>query len=131
MGATLKSEKEVVTLKINGGGPAKGNNCYSTPRLYCKRLYRKSNVNLPLNSKGKLDVGGAVGTDGILYVIKDLGMKDPYVGQVPIHSGEIAEDFTYYFTVSEQTPSAVSLGVLVDKDLSIKEQRRIYNSNDA
>ena len=90
--------------------------------MYCKRLYRKSNVNLPLNSKGKLDVGGAVGTDGILYVIKDLGMKDPYVGQVPIHSGEIAEDFTYYFTVSEQTPSAVSLGVLVDKDLSIKKQ---------
>lgn len=58
-------------------------------------------------------------------------MKDPYVGQVPIHSGEIAEDFTYYFTVSEQTPSAVSLGVLVDKDLINKSSRRIYNSNDA
>ncbi|MDO5518501.1 MAG: Hsp33 family molecular chaperone HslO, partial [Clostridium sp.] len=68
----------------------------------------------------KLDVGGAVGTNGMLYVIKDLGLKDPYVGQVKIQTGEIAEDFAYYFTVSEQTPSAVALGVLVDKDLSIK-----------
>ena len=68
----------------------------------------------------QLDVGGAVGTNGMLYVIKDLGLKDPYVGQVKIQTGEIAEDFAYYFTVSEQTPSAVALGVLVDKDLSIK-----------
>ena len=120
MGATLKSEKEVVTLKINGGGPAKGITVTAHPDCTVKGFIGNPNVNLPLNSKGKLDVGGAVGTDGILYVIKDLGMKDPYVGQVPIHSGEIAEDFTYYFTVSEQTPSAVSLGVLVDKDLSIK-----------
>ena len=75
---------------------------------------------MPLNAKGKLDVGGAIGKDGLLYVIKDLGLKEPYVGQVPIQTGEIAEDLTYYFTVSEQTPSAVSLGVLVDKDYSIK-----------
>ncbi len=120
MGATLKSEKELVTLKINGGGVAKGITVTAHPDCKVKGFIGNPQIDLPLNEKGKLDVGGAIGTNGILYVIKDLGMKDPYVGQVPIHSGEIAEDFTYYFTVSEQTPSAVSLGVLVDKDLSIK-----------
>ncbi|MDZ5017092.1 Hsp33 family molecular chaperone HslO, partial [Clostridium perfringens] len=73
-----------------------------------------------LNSKGKLDVGGYIGRDGEFTVIKDLGMRDPYVGQVPIYTGEIGEDLAYYFTVSEQTPSAVALGVLVDRDFSIK-----------
>lgn len=120
MGTTLKGKDEVVTLKINGGGEAKGVTVTAHSDASVKGFIGNPNVNLPLNKKGKLDVGGAIGTNGLLYVIKDLGMKDPYVGQVPIHSGEIAEDFTYYFTVSEQTPSAVSLGVLVDKDLSIK-----------
>jgi molecular chaperone Hsp33 len=120
IGSTLKSEKEVVTLKINGGGKANGITVTAHSDGSVKGFIGNPGVDLPLNDKGKLDVGGAVGKDGILYVIKDLGLKDPYVGQVPIHSGEIAEDLTYYFTVSEQTPSAVSLGVLVDKDLSIK-----------
>lgn len=120
IGSTLKSEKEVVTIKINGGGEAKGITVTARPDGSVKGLIGNPSVDLPLNEKGKLDVGGAVGTDGFLYVIKDLGLKDPYVGQVHIHSGEIAEDLTYYFTISEQTPSAVSLGVLVDKDLSIK-----------
>ena len=120
MGTDLKSEKDVLTLKINGGGEAKGITVTAHSDASVKGFIGNPYVNLPLNAKGKLDVGGAVGTNGILYVIRDLGLKDPYVGQVPIHSGEIAEDLTYYYTVSEQTPSAVSLGVLVDKDLSIK-----------
>lgn len=120
IGSTLKSDKEVVTLKIDGGGPIKGITVTAYSNGDVKGLVGNPNIDLPLNNMDKLDVGGAVGTDGLLYVIKDLGMKDPYIGQVPIHSGEIAEDLTYYFTISEQTPSAVSLGVLVDRDLSIK-----------
>lgn len=120
LGSTLKSEKEVVTTKIDGGGPINGITVTAYPDGKVKGFVGNPNVDLPLNDNHKLAVGTAVGKDGTLYVIKDLGMRDPYVGQVPIHSGEIAEDFTYYFTVSEQTPSAVSLGVLVDKDLSIK-----------
>ena len=120
LGSTLKTEKEVVTTKINGGGPINGIVVTSYNDGRVKGYVGNPNVDIPLNEKNKLDVGKAVGKDGLLYVIKDLGLKDPYVGQVPIHSGEIAEDFTYYFTISEQTPSAVSLGVLVDKDLSIK-----------
>lgn len=120
VGRTLKSEREVVTLKINGGGKAKGVTVTGYHGSEVKGFIGNPYVELPLNERGKLDVGGAIGKDGLLYVIKDLGMKEPYVGQVPIQSGEIAEDLTYYFTVSEQTPSAVSLGVLVDKDYSIK-----------
>lgn len=120
IGATLKSEKELVTLKIDGGKEAKGITVTAHADSSVKGFIGNPFIDLPLNSKGKLDVGGAIGTDGLLYVIKDLGLKNAYVGQVPIQTGEIAEDFTYYFTVSEQTPSAVSLGVLVDRDLSIK-----------
>lgn len=120
LGSTLKSDKEVVTTKINGGGPINGITVTAYSDGHVKGYVGNPYVDLPLNDKHKLDAGKAVGVDGLLYVIKDLGMKDPYVGQVPIHSGEIAEDFSYYFTISEQTPSAVSLGVLVDKDLSIK-----------
>ena len=120
MGRTLKSDDEVVTIKINGGGIAKGVTVTGYQNASVKGFIGNPYIELPLNSKGKLDVGGAIGKDGLLYVIKDLGLKEPYVGQVPIQTGEIAEDLTYYFTVSEQTPSAVSLGVLVDKDYSIK-----------
>ncbi|ACD53844.1 MULTISPECIES: Hsp33 family molecular chaperone HslO [Clostridium] len=120
MGTTLKGEKESLTLKINGGGEAKGITITAHNDASVKGFIGNPYVTRELNDKGKLDVGGAIGKDGLLYVIKDLGLKEPYVGQVPIYSGEIAEDFAYYFTVSEQTPSAVSLGVLVDKDLSIK-----------
>lgn len=120
MGTMLKGEKEVITLKINGNGEAKGITVTANYDASVKGFIGNPYIDRPLNEKGKLDVGGAIGKDGILYVIKDLGLKDPYIGQVPIQTGEIAEDFAYYFTVSEQTPSAVSLGVLVDRDLSIK-----------
>lgn len=120
LGSMLKSAKDTVTLQINGGGEAQGVvvTAYSDGRV--KGYIGNPNVDLPLNNKGKLDVGGAIGKNGSLYVIRDMGLKDPYIGQVPIYTGEIAEDLAYYFTVSEQTPSAVALGVLVDKDLSIK-----------
>jgi len=120
IGSTLKSEKEITTLKINGGGEINGITVTAHSDCTVKGVIGNPYVDRPLNEKGKLDVGGAIETNGMLYVIKDLGLKDPYVGQVKIQTGEIAEDFAYYFTVSEQTPSAVSLGVLVDKDLSIK-----------
>lgn len=120
MGTTLKSEKEVLSLKINGGGEAKGVTVTAYEGGIVKGFIGNPYGNLPLNSKGKLDVGGYIGINGEFTVIKDLGMKDPYVGQVPIYTGEIAEDLAYYFTVSEQTPSAVALGVLVDTDYSIK-----------
>lgn len=120
LGATLKSSKEVMTLRINGGGDANGVVVTAYEGAKVKGYIGNPYGDMPLNAKGKLDVGGYIGKNGSLMVIKDLGMKDPYVGQVPIHSGEIAEDLAYYFTVSEQTPSAVSLGVLVDKDYSIK-----------
>lgn len=121
MGSTLKSEKEVLTLQINGGGDAKGVTVTAYSDCRVKGFIGNPNVNLPLNiANGKLNVGEAIGKDGMLSVIKDEGMRDPYVGQVPIYSGEIAEDIAYYYTVSEQVPSAVALGVLVDTDLSIK-----------
>ena len=120
MGSTLKSDKEVITLKINGGGEAKGITVTSYEGGKVKGFIGNPYGDMPLNSKNKLDVGGYVGVNGEFTVIKDLGMKDPYVGQVPIYTGEIGEDLAYYFTVSEQTPSAVALGVLVDRDYSIK-----------
>lgn len=119
MGAMLKSENETLTLQISGGGEAKGVvvTAYSDARV--KGYIGNPAVDLPANEKGKLDVGGAIGLNGNLLVIRDMGLKEPYVGQVPIYTGEIGDDLAYYFTVSEQTPSAVGLGVLVDKDLSI------------
>lgn len=120
LGSTLKSEKELLTLRINGGGDAEGITVTAHEGGIVKGFIGNPYGDMPLNEKGKLDVGGYVGKNGNLVIIKDLGMKDPYVGQVPIFSGEIAEDLAYYYTVSEQTPSAVSLGVLVDKDYSIK-----------
>ena len=109
-----------MTLRINGGGEAEGITVTAHENAVVKGFIGNPYGDRPLNEKGKLDVGGYVGKNGNLIIIKDLGMKDPYVGQVPIFSGEIAEDLAYYYTVSEQTPSAVSLGVLVDTDYSIK-----------
>lgn len=120
LGTTLKSEKEVMTLKINGGGEAKGITVTTYEGGKVKGFLGNTESTLPLKENGKLDVGGFIGKDGEFIVIKDLGLKDPYVGHVPVVTGEVAEDLAYYFTVSEQTPSAVSLGVLVDKDHSIK-----------
>ncbi|KYH35552.1 33 kDa chaperonin [Clostridium tepidiprofundi DSM 19306] len=120
MGAMLKSENDSVTIKIDGGGKAKGITVTSHADASVKGYIGNPLVDLLPNDKGKLDVGGAIGKNGNLLVIRDLGLKKPYVGQVPIYTGEVGDDIAYYYTVSEQTPSAVGLGVLVDKDLSIK-----------
>ncbi|MEG0308057.1 MAG: Hsp33 family molecular chaperone HslO [Clostridium sp.] len=120
MGAMLKNDKDSLTLQIDGGGEAKGIVVTAHSDGTVKGYIGNSQVDVELNEKGKLDVGGAIGQSGYLKVIKDMGMKEPYAGQVPIYTGEIGDDIAYYFTVSEQTPSAVALGVLVDTDLSVK-----------
>lgn len=120
MGAMLKSKDETLTLQISGGGEAKGVVVTANSNAAVKGYIGNPEVDLPANSKGKLDVGGAIGRNGNLLIIRDMGLKEPYVGQVPIYTGEIGEDLAYYFTASEQTPSAVGLGVLVNTDLSIK-----------
>ena len=119
MGQMMKAEKGSVTLRINGGGAIGSVIAVSDSLGNVKGYVMNPSVELPLNDKGKLDVGGAVGTDGYLSVMKDFGSGEPYTGQVPIVSGEIAEDLTSYFAVSEQTPTVCALGVLVNKDLSI------------
>ncbi|MCH3962808.1 MAG: Hsp33 family molecular chaperone HslO [Clostridium sp.] len=120
MGTMLKSENDSLTIKISGGGAARGVIVVAYPDGSVKGYMGNPQVELPPNNKDKLDVGGAIGTNGNLVVIKDMGLKEPYVGQVPIVTGEIGDDLAYYFTVSEQTPSAVAVGVLVDRDLTIK-----------
>lgn len=120
MGSMLKNDRDVLTVQISGGGKAKGVVVTSYADAHVKGYIGNPNVELPLNEKGKLDVGGAIGKNGSLTVIKDMGLKEPYVGSVPIYTGEIGEDFAYYFAVSEQTPSAVGVGVLVNNDNSIK-----------
>lgn len=119
MGAMLKGE-ERLTLQIKGGGPIGQIVVDANANGEVRGYVTNPQVDLPLNQIGKLDVAGAVGTEGSLYVIKDLGLKEPYRGSIPLISGELAEDFTYYFAKSEQTPSAVALGVLVDVDYTIK-----------
>lgn len=120
MGSTLKGKEDSLTLKINGKGPAGTVMAVSDSSGNVRGYVQNSVVELPLNKKGKLDVSGAIGNDGYVTVIKDLGLKEPYIGQTPIVTGEIAEDITSYFAVSEQTPTVCALGVLVDRDLSIK-----------
>lgn len=119
IGTMLKNTKDSVTLRMEGKGPAGMLIAVSDGTGNVKGYVGNPVVEIPLNSKGKLDVAGAVGTDGFLYVIKDLGMKEPYVGQVPIVSGEIAEDITNYYATSEQIPTVCGLGVLVNPDLSV------------
>ena len=120
IGAMIKDEDTSVTVQVDGGGSI-GKICTVTDGSAFVRGYCTNPMaDLPTKANGHLDVGGIVGTDGYLGIIKDYGMKEPYVGHVELVSGEIAEDFTKYFAESEQTPSAVGLGVLVDKDLSIK-----------
>lgn len=120
MGSALKGKDNSVTVKINGGGPVGTVLAVSDFQGNVRGYVQQNVVEIPLNKKGKLDVSGAVGTDGFVTVIKDLGLKEPYIGQTPIITGEIAEDITAYFATSEQTPSVVALGVLVNPDLSIK-----------
>ncbi|MEG1445998.1 MAG: Hsp33 family molecular chaperone HslO [Ruthenibacterium sp.] len=119
MGAMLKRDTNTVTLRIKGDGPAGTLLAVANGKGNVKGTVEHAIVELPARADGKLDVGGAVGHYGTLSVIKDLGMKEPYVGQVPLVSGEIAEDITAYYAASEQTPTVCALGVLVDKDLSI------------
>lgn len=121
MGSMLKGENDSVTLRINGGGPAGTVMAVSDSWGNARGYVTNPVVEIPLNSKGKLDVAGAIGTDGFLTVIKDLNLKEPYIGQTPIYTGEIAEDITSYYATSEQLPSVCALGVLVNPDLSIKK----------
>ena len=120
MGSMLKGEDDSLTLRLNGGGPVGSVIAVSDSSGNTRGYVSNPIVEIPLNIKGKLDVAGAVGTDGTLTVMKDLGLKEPYVGQIPIVSGEIAEDITSYYAISEQTPSVCALGVLVNPDLTIK-----------
>jgi len=120
MGSMLKNPSDIVTLSIKGDGPAGGLLATSDSLSRVKGYPFQSLVDLPLKPNRKLDVSGALG-QGTLTVIKDIGLKEPYVGQVPLVSGEIGEDLTHYFAVSEQTPSAVALGVLVDRDYTIRQ----------
>ncbi|MGO3914110.1 Hsp33 family molecular chaperone HslO [Enterococcus viikkiensis] len=119
LGATLKGEDRL-TVKIDGDGPAGAIVVDSNGKGEVKGYIKNPHISLSLNEIGKIDVRGAVGTEGMFTVIKDLGLKEPFSGQTPIVSGEIGEDFTYYLAVSEQIPSAVGVSVLVDTDDSIK-----------
>ena len=120
MGSMLKVEEGSVTLRITAGGPVGSLIAVSDAGGNARAYAANPIVELPLNDKGKLDVSGAVGKKGNLFVVKDLGMGEPYVGLVPLASGEIAEDITSYFAVSEQIPTACALGVLVNPDLTVK-----------
>lgn len=120
MGNALKEDAASLTLQIKGGGPLGTVLAVSDP-LGCVRGYvQNPQTDLPLRPDGKLDVGGAVGCEGTLTVIKDLGMKEPYIGSVGLLGGEIAEDLAAYFVESEQIPTACALGVLVDRDQSVR-----------
>lgn len=116
MGITLKGADHSVTLRMAGDGPAGSVIAVSDAKGNTRGYVMNPDVRVPNKSERKLDVGGAVGHNGTLSVIKDLGLKDPYVGQVPLVSGEVAEDITGYYAISEQTPSVVSLGVLCTPD---------------
>ena len=120
MGSMLKGEKDLLTLQIKGDGPVNGITVTADSQGNVKGYANVPDVILPANAIGKLDVAGALG-QGILSVIKDMGLKEPYVGQTELQTGEIAEDLTYYFATSEQVPSCVGLGVLMEKDNTVKQ----------
>ncbi len=119
MGVMLKGADDSITLRLNGNGPAGSLIAVSDSSGNARGYVQNKIVEIPLNDKGKLDVKGAVGTNGFLYVMKDIGLKEPFSGTTEIISGEIAEDITNYFAVSEQTPSVCALGVLVNPDLTV------------
>ena len=120
MGNMQKVENGSMTMQIKGGGPIGSIVCVSDPEGNVRGYVYEPNVPLVEKFPGKLDVGATVGTDGTLTIIRDLQMKEPYVGSVPLVSGEIGDDITAYFAQSEQTPTACALGVLVDRDCSVK-----------
>ncbi len=115
----MKGKDDLLTLQIIGDGPAKGLVVTADSAGHVKGYAHVPDVELPANALGKLDVGGAVG-GGMLRVVRDLGLKEPYIGTTQLQTGEIAEDLTYYFAVSEQVPSSVGLGVLIDTDCSVR-----------
>lgn len=119
MGDMLKGKDDSITLRLNGNGPAGSLIAVSDSDGNARGYVQNPVVEIPLNDKGKLDVKGTVGTNGYLYIMKDIGLKEPYIGQTQIISGEIAEDITNYFATSEQTPSVCALGVLVNPDLTV------------
>ena len=120
MGVMMKGEKDLLTLQVKGDGPLGGITVTADSQGHVKGYVENPDVLLPANALGKLDVGGAVG-NGMLRVIKDMGLKEPYVGQVALETGELGDDLTYYFATSEQIPSSVGLGVLMEKDNTVKQ----------
>ncbi len=120
MGSMMKGEDDLLTLQINCGGPMKGLTVTADAKANVKGYVYNPDVMLPPSDKGKLDVGGAIGA-GILNVIKDMGLKEPYMGQTELITGEIAEDLTYYYATSEQIPSSVALGVLMNRDNTVRQ----------
>lgn len=120
MGEMMKEENASLTIRINGGGPIGSIIAVSDSQGYVRGCVGDPSVDLPLRADGKLNVGGAVGREGMLTVSRDIGLKEPYVGSTELISGEIAEDITAYLLESEQVPSACALGVLVDTDCSIR-----------
>ncbi len=120
MGAMMKGEQDILTIQVRGGGPMRGLTVTADSKGSVKGYPLVPDVLIPANDKGKLDVAGALGP-GYLNVIKDLGLKEPYGGQTELSTSEIAEDLAYYFAVSEQVPSAVGLGVLMEKNNTVKQ----------
>ena len=120
MGVMMKGDKDILTLQVKAGGPLNGITVTADAHGNVKGYVGNPNVILHANDKGKLDVAGAVGV-GFMNVIKDMGLKEPYVGQTVLQTSEIAEDLTYYFATSEQVPSSVGLGVLMEKDNTVKQ----------
>lgn len=116
MGTSLKDEKDTITIQIKGNGPIEGMTATVNYNINVRGYVGNPKIEVPLREDGKLNVGEAVGKEGFLYVIKDIGLKEPYMGMAKIITGEIAEDFTNYFYTSEQKNTAVALGVLVDKN---------------
>ena len=120
MGAMMKGEKDLLTLQVKGNGPLGGITVTADSAANVKGYVNNPEVLIHANEKGKLDVGGAVGA-GILNVIRDMGLKEPYVGQCELQTGEIGDDLTYYFATSEQVPSSVGVGVLMDKGNTVRQ----------
>lgn len=120
LGSMLKEDKALVTLQIHSDGPAGGITVTADSHYHAKGYVNNPHVQIPLKANGKLDVSGALGR-GTLTVIRDIGLKEPYIGTIEMPSGEIAEDLTCYFAESEQIPSSVGLGVMVDRDWSVKQ----------
>lgn len=119
MGSMCKNDSDILTIQIQCSGPIKGLTVTANAKAQVKGYANNPDVMLPASPKGKLDVGGALGS-GIISVIKDIGLKEPYVGQSDLVTGEIAEDLTYYFAASEQIPTSVALGVLMEKNNTVK-----------